>query len=139
MVPTPSLLQARKLLSVVPAVVNVLVASLHANCFSSAGCMHSGLSQTSSFNFQLRVDRDQRRGLRCLASAQTASRCASTAAATPLWPCAGVTNFRPLCLCSWLYQRTNCCVQARASSTLPNGLRRKTGRYFHVRQHEAAL
>jgi hypothetical protein len=37
--------------------------------FSSSGCMRSGLSQTSSFNFQLRVDRDQRRGLRCLASA----------------------------------------------------------------------
>jgi hypothetical protein len=51
------------------AVVNVLVASLHANCFSSAGCVRSGLSQTSSFNFQLRVDRDQRRGLRCLAAA----------------------------------------------------------------------
>ena len=51
------------------AVVNVLVASLHANCFSSSGCMRSGLSQTSSFNSQLRVDRDQRRGLRCLASA----------------------------------------------------------------------
>jgi hypothetical protein len=51
------------------AVVNVLVASLHADCFSSSGCMRSGLSQTSSFNFQLRVDRDQRRGLRCLASA----------------------------------------------------------------------
>ncbi|WP_228984012.1 hypothetical protein, partial [Paraburkholderia gardini] len=30
----------------VSAVVNVLVASLHANCFSSAGCMRSGLSQT---------------------------------------------------------------------------------------------
>ncbi|MGF6638375.1 hypothetical protein OKW39_005591 [Paraburkholderia sp. MM6662-R1] len=51
------------------AVVNVLVASPHAHCFSSSGCMRSGLSQTSSFNFQLRVDRDQRRGLRCLASA----------------------------------------------------------------------
>ncbi|MGF7001497.1 hypothetical protein, partial [Paraburkholderia sp. GAS32] len=31
-----------------PAVVNVLVASLHADCFSSSGCMRSGLSQTSS-------------------------------------------------------------------------------------------
>src|SRR6202022_1183241 len=37
----------------VPAVVNVVVTSLHANCFSSAGCMRSGLSQTSSFNSQL--------------------------------------------------------------------------------------
>jgi len=53
----------------VSAVVNVVVASLQANCFSSSGCMRSGLSQTSSFNSQLRVDRDQRRGLRCLASA----------------------------------------------------------------------
>jgi hypothetical protein len=52
-----------------PAVVNVVVASLQANCFSSSGWMRSGLSQTSSFNFQLRVDRDQRRGLRCLAAA----------------------------------------------------------------------
>ena len=43
--------------------------SLQANCFSSSGCVRSGLSQTSSFNFQLRVDRDQRCGLRCLASA----------------------------------------------------------------------
>lgn len=51
------------------AVVNVVVASLQATCFSSPGCMRSGLSQTSSFNSQLRVDRDQRRGLRCLASA----------------------------------------------------------------------
>jgi hypothetical protein len=51
------------------AVVNVVVASLQANCFSSSGCMRSGLSQTSSFNSQLRVDRDQRCGLRCLASA----------------------------------------------------------------------
>ena len=49
--------------------VNIVVVSLHAHCFSSSGCMRSGLSQTSSFNFQLRVDLDQRRGLRCLASA----------------------------------------------------------------------
>jgi hypothetical protein len=50
------------------AVVNVPVASLHADCFSSSGCMRRGLSQTSSFNPQLRVDRDRRFGLRCLAS-----------------------------------------------------------------------
>jgi hypothetical protein len=53
----------------VSAVVNIVVASLQANCFSPSGCIRSGLSQTSSFNSQLRVDRDQRCGLRCLASA----------------------------------------------------------------------
>jgi hypothetical protein len=30
------------------------------------------------------------------------SRCANTAMAVPLRRCAGVTNFMPLCLCSWL-------------------------------------
>jgi hypothetical protein len=58
--------------------------------------------------------------------------------ATPLRRCAGVTNFRPLCLCSWLYQRTNYCVLARASSTLPNGLCGSSGRYLQVRNNDSA-
>ncbi|MGF6482858.1 hypothetical protein QFZ91_005085 [Paraburkholderia sp. JPY419] len=47
--------------------VNVVVMSLHAHCFNSTGGIRSGLSQTSSFNSQLRVERDQRCGLRALA------------------------------------------------------------------------
>lgn len=49
--------------------VNVVVASLHAHCFNSARGTRSGLSQTSSFNSQLRVEQDQRRGLLALARA----------------------------------------------------------------------
>ena len=49
--------------------VNVVVMSLHAHCFNSSGGMRSGLSQTSSFNSQLRVEPDQRCGLRALACA----------------------------------------------------------------------
>lgn len=47
--------------------VNVVVVSLYAHCFNSARDARSGLSQTSSFNSQLRVERDQRCGLRALA------------------------------------------------------------------------
>jgi hypothetical protein len=50
-----------------PAIVNLVVALLHAYCFSSVAGIRSGLSHTSSFNSQLRVDRDQRCGLRALA------------------------------------------------------------------------
>ncbi|EDT37907.1 hypothetical protein BamMEX5DRAFT_6321 [Burkholderia ambifaria MEX-5] len=49
--------------------VNVVVMSLHAHCFNSTGGIRSGLSQTSSFNSQLRVERDQRCGLRAFACA----------------------------------------------------------------------
>ena len=49
--------------------VNVVVASLHAHCFNSARGARSGLSQTSFFNSQLRVERDQRCGLLALACA----------------------------------------------------------------------
>ncbi len=64
--------------------VNVVVMSLHAHCFNSAGSMRSGLSQTSSFNSQLRADPDQRWGFRALAWAYTISRCANTSVAMPL-------------------------------------------------------
>ena len=43
-----------------PVFVNVVVASLHAHCFNSVRGVRSGLSQTSSFNSQLRVERDHR-------------------------------------------------------------------------------
>ena len=56
-------------LTPVAVFVNIVVASLHAHCFSSARGVRSGLSQTSSFNSQSRVVRDQRCGLRILAFA----------------------------------------------------------------------
>lgn len=51
------------------AFVNVLVASRHATCFSSAGSNRSGLSQTLSANLQSRVGPDQRAGALAFASA----------------------------------------------------------------------
>ena len=49
--------------------VNVVVASHHAHCFNSARGARSGLSQTSFFNSQLRVERDHRCGLPAFACA----------------------------------------------------------------------
>jgi hypothetical protein len=49
-------------------VVNKDVASLHAASFTNSGSARSGLSQTSSFNFQSLVAPDQRSGQRCLAA-----------------------------------------------------------------------
>ncbi|KAI3605935.1 Aromatic hydrocarbon utilization transcriptional regulator CatR (LysR family) (plasmid) [Cupriavidus necator H850] len=51
------------------AFVNVLVASPHATCFSSAGSIRSGLSQTLSAKLQFRIDPDQRSGVLAFASA----------------------------------------------------------------------
>ncbi|MBJ7310989.1 hypothetical protein H7U20_12385 [Rugamonas sp. CCM 8940] len=51
-----------------PVVVNKVVASLHAASFTNSGSARSGLSQTSSFNFQSLVAPDQRSGQRCLAA-----------------------------------------------------------------------
>jgi transposase-like protein len=56
-------------LNALPVFVNVVVASHYAHCFNSGRGVRSGLSQTSSFNSQLRVEPDQRCGLPALACA----------------------------------------------------------------------
>jgi len=60
---------ARNVFLPISAFVNVLVASPHATCFSSAGSIRSGLSQTLSAKLQFRVDPDQRSGVLAFASA----------------------------------------------------------------------
>lgn len=51
-----------------PVVVNKVVASLQAASLEISGAALSGLSHTSSFNFQFRVAPDQRSGQRCFAA-----------------------------------------------------------------------